>query len=199
MEGRHRKALRVTLAVLSVLTVVAAALVLEGVRNEGSGARWPWSFSMKKTIPGSATLTYMTRYAACKDVVTSVTELPQAELAGALSTLAGVWTVVESTDSHVKVERETAGYCPVHEDFRLIALFRGSPMEKPHVCVFRGQKPDPAFITRERRDLTEDVLYPQEKERLRAGILITREADDPIDIDLDEKADAHLQGIGEGR
>ncbi|MGE5578502.1 MAG: hypothetical protein ACM3WU_00540 [Bacillota bacterium] len=199
MQGRHRKALRVTLAVLSILTVVAAALVLEGVLHDGSGGRWPWPFGTRKTPPGAATVTYSMRYAGCKDVVSSVTELPQTDLAGVVATLAGTWTVVESADSHVRVERETGGYCPVHEDFRFVALFKGSPTEKPHVCVFRGQKADPAFITRERRDLTEDVLYPQEKKSLQAGILITREASDPPDLDLDEKADALLQGIGEGR
>jgi hypothetical protein len=199
MDGRRRNGLRVTLAVLSVLTVVAAALVLEGVRNEGSGSGWPWSFSMRPKETGTATLTYSMRYSGCKDAVTSVTELPQTDLQGVVATLAGTWIVVESTEDRVRVERETSGYCPVHEDFRLIALFRGSPAERLHVCVFRGQKIDPAFITRERRDLTEDVLYPQERERLRAGILITREDGDPLDLDLDEKADAYLQGIGEGR
>jgi hypothetical protein len=107
--------------------------------------------------------------------------------------------VTASNETTAVVQKDIQEYCPDHRDFRLIALYRWAPGEVVHVCVFRGTKVDSAFITKERRDLTEASLYPQDRARLRTGLLVTRDPQDPVDSDLDEKVDTYLQGIAEGR
>ena len=181
------------------MLAVAGAFMLQGIYGGDLADRWPSLFRAGSRSADTAKLTYAQRFTRCGDVTTSVVEMPAGELAESLAAVSTLWTVTESGDSSATVRKDVDGFCPEHEDFRLIALYRGSPAEKSHVCVFRGRRVDPDFIAKERRDLTEDALYPQDRERLRVGILITREDGDPPDLDLDEKAAAFLQGIGEGR
>jgi len=199
MEGHGRRTYRTVVGMLLILIAVAGAFVLEGMYAGGLAGRWPSLFGTGAGPTGTATLTYIQRFTRCGDTTTSVVEMPVGELAGSLAATSALWAVVESGESSATVQQDIDGFCPEHEDFRLIALYRGSPTDKPHVCVFRGKRIDPDFIAKERRDLTEDILYPQDRDRLRTGILIAREDGDPPDVDLDEKAAAFLQGIGEGR
>lgn len=195
MEGRARRAIRVVIATLAVLTVVAAASVLEGALAGEPGGRWPWFFGANTRSPLAATVTYVQRYSRCGDTTTSAVETTKDELPGVLAGLPAGWMVKESRDTSAIVQRDVDGFCPEHEDYRFIALYRGSPAEKLHVCVFRGRKADPVFMVKECRDLTEDALYPQDRERLKAGVPVFPEAEDPPGVDLDEKAGLYLSGI----
>ncbi len=184
MEARGRRAYRIVVGLLTCLCVIAGAYILSRI-NEVTN--------------GTATLTYVQRFTRCGDTAQSVVEMPANELAGTLGAVAAGWTVAESKESSATVQKEVDGFCSLHENFRYIALYRGSPAEKLHVCVFRGNKASPNFLVKERRDLTEDALYPQDRERLRIGIQVTLVDTDPPDMDLDEKTDAYLQGVGMGR
>lgn len=199
MERHGRKAVRGLVLVLSVLTVVAAVFVLEGILAKDTGGRWPWFSGASVQSPGIAKITYVQKFTRCGDVTTSVTEIPEDELESAVAALASGWTVSRAGSSSAVAQKDVDEYCPDHLDFRLIALYRGAPGVEVHVCVFRGKKIDSAFIAKERRDLTEDVLYPQDRQRLRVGLLVTYDDEDPADVDLDEKVDSYLQGIAEGR
>ncbi len=199
MEGRGNKRFRAILATLSVLVIVAAAFVLDGMRKEGSGLRWPWSSGAIVQAPGTATVTCKERYTRCNDVISTVTEVPLGDFESTLAAMSAGWNLSESTSSQAILQRDIDGFCPEHENYRLIALYKATPGDVSHVFVFRGRKIDPAFIVKERKDLTEERLYPQERARLKQGLVVSLDPNDPEDLDLDQKITLYLQGIVEGR
>ena len=197
MERPGRRTAAGLLVVISALTVVAAAFVLEGIFFKHAGV-WPWVFRAREQAPVFAKVTYVQKFTRCGDAIATVRDMPKEEVAGLLAALAPGWRVTWSEDSNVEVQRDLDDFCPEHRDYRFVVLYRDSPAESLRVCVFRGKKIDPAFLVREITDLTEDRLYPRERAELRAGVLVP----DPQDTapgDVDEKVAAYLQGIAEGR
>jgi hypothetical protein len=199
VEGPGHGKVRALLLALAVLTVVVAAFVLEGVLAKDTGG-WPWAFRSPTQLPGVSRVTYVQKYTRCGDTSSSVKEVPSDQVDALVAALAPGWKTKETRDGGLEIEKETDGFCPDHQDYRFIALYRGSPGEPLHVCVFRGKKADPIFLVRERRDLDEEALapYPKERERLKAGVLVP-EPGDPEPGDVDEKVNTYLQGIAEKR
>lgn len=97
---------------------------------------------------GTAMLAYVQKFTRCGDAARSAVEMPANELAGATGAVAAGWTVGESKGSSATVRKDIDGFCPLHEDFRYITLCRGSPAEKLHVWVFRGNKASPDFLVK---------------------------------------------------
>ena len=202
MEKPGQSRVRAALLALLALTAVAGVLVLRGVLAEKGGAiKWP--FAGKAGVEPAETLrvTYVERYARCGDTVRSVIEIPTGERDSLLSNLGAEWKVGARNESGLELERDVAGFCPEHRDYRYVVLYRATPLEPLHVCVFRGKKADPAFLVKERRDLDEAALapYPKEREALRSGIIVGPGPEDSEECDVDEKVDTYLQGIAETR
>lgn len=199
MEGQGRRPARTLFATLSVLVVVAAAFVLEGVVSEDKSG-WPWPFKSTARA-GVARVKYVEEYTRCKDVSVLVEEIPQDRVEELLASLAPGWEVISSAGPEVEIRRRTDGFCPDHLDFRFISLYKGTPGESLHVCVFRGKKADPAFLVKERRDLDEAALapYPKDREDLRTGVLVGHEPEDTVPFDPDEKVAKYLEGLTETR
>lgn len=194
-----QRKLRALLVALSALTIVAAALVLEGLLAEDTLRTWPWFLKNREKTPGVSRITYVEKFLRCGDTITAARDVPEDEVSGVIAGLSPEWRATFGGDRGIEVLREIDDYCSSHRDYRFIALYRDSPGTPAHVCVFRGRKADPAFLIKERRDLTESLLYPRERESLWAGVEVSLVPEDSLSTDLDGKVDSYLQGVAEGR
>ena len=202
MEKPSHVRVRAALLVLLVLTAISAVLALRGVFFEQGGViRWPFAGTAGVESAGTVRLTYIERYTGCGDTVKSTVEVPSDEANSFLAGVGAEWQIAVKSKGDVELQKDVSGFCPEHRDYRFVVLYKATPLEPLHVCVFRGKRADPTLLVKERRDLDETALasYPREREALRSGIVVGPGPEDSENCDVDEKVDTYLQGIAEAR
>jgi len=131
-------------------------------------------------------LIYITKYSKCGDTATVTTDISRDGLEGLFASLSEDWSTMEEQDGKIELTKTVDDWCPNHNYYRLIKLYRG------HVVVFRGQDPDEKFIIRGYKNLEESaIIHPQTLDQLRRGILLYDE--DPGQLDILVRS--YLEGI----